>query len=61
MEKCTSNDDCGRLNHCDIEKGFCTHDDIFPLTTLQVIGFILMVIFLGISNVGGLVIKYYQI
>ncbi|KRX07296.1 hypothetical protein PPERSA_06911 [Pseudocohnilembus persalinus] len=54
MSSCLQDSDCGRLNYCDLDKEICTHDDIFPIKGLDIFGYLLIGVFLGLQNIGGL-------
>lgn len=53
MESCKVDNDCGRYNYCNSSEE-CVHDDIFPVKGIEVAGYIIIGIFLGLQNVGGL-------
>lgn len=57
MADCNNNSDCGRLNYCDLEEEICVHEDIFPVKSLDIVGYCIMVVLLGIANIGGIVKK----
>lgn len=43
---------CEYLHH--LEDDYCVHDDLFPLTLYNSLGYFLILIILGLSTVGGL-------
>ena len=58
MTSCETDADCGRLNYCDTDEEICIHNDIFEVGGLEIFAFILIGVFLGFTNAGGLV-KFY--
>lgn len=55
MNSCTSNDECGRSNYCDLDSNKCVHDDMFPVSGFDIFLYILSGALLGVANIGGLV------
>src|SRR5690606_8581744 len=50
--RCQTSDDCSRLHEC--LQGKCEHKPIFPLTITEIVGSVLIMLFVGLSNVAGI-------
>jgi len=50
--QCQTSDDCSQLYEC--MEGKCQHKPIFPLTIHEIVGSVLIVLFVGLSNVAGI-------
>ena len=53
-QKCTSNSDCLALYNCSLKKNTCQHKKLFPMTTREIIGSIIIAIIVGLANAGGM-------
>jgi hypothetical protein len=51
--KCLQDSDCDYLNICNSEN-LCTHKEVFPAEPIEIAGYCIISILIGLSNVAGL-------